>query len=110
MISVDAVKLFINLALPVYDILITKEIKRSMFYMYDIPYMYFLAWLSPIVIPFVIYGIVTIFIPIRINFATLANRLWRTLIVFFIMIAMNYVAVGMETIDNWLGNISTATP
>lgn len=60
------------------------------------------AMLSPILLPFVFYGIISCFFSLKLNASALSRRLWRTLIVFGIIIVMNYVALGIETGKDWL--------
>jgi hypothetical protein len=54
------------------------------------------GYLSPVVLPFVLYWAMSLVLPIKLQVSILQRRLWRTLIVFAGIIVVNYVAVGIE--------------
>ena len=70
------------------------------------PIMQVLVIISPLLLPFVLYWILSFVLPLKLQVATLSRRLWRTLFVFVGLIAMNYVAVGFEIANRWLAAIS----
>ena len=58
--------------------------------------------LSPIYMPFLLYWVASLILPLNIQVSVLSQRLWRTLILFGGIIIVNFVAIGIESGVNWL--------